>query len=68
MKTATLLLLLSLTASINMAYATETSNDIDDIKAYCTEQAQLSGIEEGPEFTQYVQECIDSYTAPTGDQ
>ena len=67
MKTARLLILLSLTALLSTAYATEASNENDDVSAYCNEQAQLAGIEDQAELNQYVQECVDSYTIPAGE-
>jgi hypothetical protein len=68
MKTATLLILISFTASISTAYANEPDGSGDDVNAYCTEQAQLAGIEDAAELGQYVQECVDSYTMPAGEQ
>ena len=65
MRTALLLILLSLTASMSTVYAEEGSPD--DVNAYCTEQAQLAGIEDADELRQYIQDCIDSYTAPAGE-
>jgi hypothetical protein len=67
MKTVTLLILLSLAASLNTVYATEESTNADDITAYCTEQAQLAGIEDATELKQYMQDCVDSYTGTTGE-
>jgi hypothetical protein len=67
MRTATLLILLSLTASISAAYAEETSDGGEEIAAYCNEQAELAGIEDASEFRQYVQECIDSYSMPSAE-
>lgn len=64
MRTASLLILLSLTASISTVYAEEGA---DDVNAYCTEQAQLAGIEDADEMRQYIQDCIDSYTVPAGE-
>ena len=66
MKTAILLTVL-LAASINTVKAEEAASDSEDIKIYCTEQAQLAGIEEAEELNQYVKDCIDSYAGPTGE-
>jgi hypothetical protein len=68
MKTVTLLLLVSTLFSLNSVLAEEESGIIDDYNAYCTEQAQLSGIEDPDELKQFVQDCLDSYTGTSGDQ
>ena len=67
MKNTILVTLLSLAAAINTVNAEETSESIDDYKTYCTEQAQLAGIEDENALKQYVKECLESYIGPTGD-
>jgi len=67
MKNTILVILLSLTAAISTVKAEETSTGIDDYKAFCTEQAQLAGIEDENELKQYVKECLESYVGPTGE-
>ena len=67
MKTSTLLILASLIASMSAVNANELSASMDGYKTYCTEQAQLAGIEDENELKQYVQECIVSYTGTTGE-
>lgn len=67
MKTATLLILLSLTASASTVHANESATSLEDYNAYCTEQAQLAGIEDVDELKQYVQDCVESYAGPAGE-
>jgi hypothetical protein len=66
MKFAVLLAVLSSTITFNTAYAAEATNDSNEIAAYCDEQAQLAGVENAAEKSRYVQECIDSFGAPSG--
>jgi hypothetical protein len=66
MRSAILLFLLTLTASISTVYA-EDSSVGDDVTAYCTEQGQLAGIEDTDELNQYVQDCVDSYAMPASE-
>ena len=74
MKNATLLILTALIASMNTVNANENtvnanelSANMDDYKTFCTEQAQLAGIEDENELKQYVEECVESYTGPVGE-
>jgi len=67
MKFAVLLAVLSSMITFNAAYAAEATNDSNEIAAYCEEQAQLAGIENAAEKSQYVKECIDSFGVPSGD-
>ena len=64
MKLAALLAILSLSAALNMAYATENE---EDTNAYCNEQAEMAGIEDAGEKAQYMNECIDSFAIPSDD-
>jgi hypothetical protein len=68
MKTATLLISLALITPFYTTHANEEMNDQSmDIRAYCEEQAQLAGIEDATESTQYIQECIDSFGIPSDE-
>ena len=67
MKTAALLLLVSFATAISTVNADELSSSNDDYKAYCTEQAELAGIEDANELKQYIIECIESYTGDAGE-
>jgi len=67
MKTASLVILFSLTASMSTAYAADATEGGEDVTAYCTEQAQLAGIEDASELSLYVQECVDSYATPAAE-
>jgi hypothetical protein len=58
--------LLLLTATMNIAYAEDTSPG-DDVQAYCKEQADMAGIEDATELSEYIQDCIDSYSTPAGE-
>ncbi|MCW9014520.1 MAG: hypothetical protein OQL06_12115 [Gammaproteobacteria bacterium] len=68
MKLAVYLAALSLTATLGTAFAVDMVNADDDIPGYCNEQAELSGIEDMDEKTQYIQDCIDSYGPPIDSQ
>jgi len=67
MKFAVLLAVLSSTIMFNTAYAAEATNDSNEIAAYCDEQAQLAGIEDAAEKSQYIKDCIDSFGVPSGE-
>ena len=68
MKFAIFLALLSLNLTLNSAYANEEDTSlVDDIVAFCDEQAQLAGIEDSQEKAQYTKECRDSYGVQSGD-
>ncbi len=67
MKTSALLLLVSFATAISTVNADELSTSIDDYKAYCTEQAELAGIEDANELKQYIKECVESYTGGAGE-
>jgi hypothetical protein len=64
MKFAVLLAVLSSTITMNTVFAAEANNDSNEIAAYCTEQAELAGIEAAPEKSRYIKECIDSFGVP----
>ncbi|MDH5471917.1 MAG: hypothetical protein OEY87_03185 [Gammaproteobacteria bacterium] len=66
MKFATLLAILSLTATFNTAYATQDAGN-EDAMAYCDDQAQMAGIDDAEEKKQYIQECVDSFGSTSGD-
>ena len=67
MKFATLLAILSLTTVSSVAYATEMASADDDTMSYCNDQAQMAGIEDAEEKTQYVRECIESFSVPPAE-
>ena len=68
MKITTLLALLTLSSIFNTVYATEEDfRSIDDYATFCSEQAQLAGIEDGDEMNQYIKECLESYGITTDD-
>ena len=59
------LLFLSLSNVASAEEATTTENsDSTDYVAYCTEQAELTGIENAAEKNNYIKECIESYAPP----
>lgn len=68
MRITILLILLSLTASMSTASAEEAYEGGVDVTAYCSEQAELAGIEDATELSQYVQECVDIYAMPEAEQ
>ena len=67
MKIAELLAILSLSAVLNVAYATEMESADNDNVAYCNEQAEMAGIDDAQEKKQYVEECVESFTAESGE-
>ena len=67
MKNTILVILLSLTAAISTVNAEETSAGIEDYTVFCTEQAQLAGIEDENDLKQYVKDCLESYVGPAAE-
>ena len=68
MKVTTSAFLFALITPFHIAQANEEMTDHEiDVKTYCEEQAQLAEIEDAQESVQYIQECIDSFAAPSGD-
>lgn len=74
MKFAVFLAILSLALTSRVVYAAEempsesesvSVSESENIAAYCTEQAELSGIEDAGEKAQYLKECIDSFAVPS---
>lgn len=43
------------------------NSDTTDYSAYCTEQAELSGIDNAAEKNRYIKECIQSYAPPADE-
>lgn len=66
MKLALLFAILSISA-LNTVNAAEVDLNTNDYASYCDEQAQLAGIEDAAEKSEYIRECIQSYTTPTDD-
>jgi len=60
-----------LSLSIVLFNANANANDMEtvenDYKIYCTEQGEISGIEDAAEKESYVKECIESFMMPSGD-
>jgi len=60
-----------LSLSLVLFNANANANDMEsaenDYKIYCTEQAEISGIEDAAEKESYVKECIESFIMPSGD-
>ena len=52
---------------MNIAYAAETGADDSGVMAFCNEQAELAGIENADEKSQYVKDCVDSFNTPSGE-
>lgn len=67
MKLVELLAILSLALTLNVSHAADTDYAETDYKTYCTEQAEMSGIEEPTEKATYIKECIESFSVPSGD-
>ena len=57
--------------SLSLVLFNANANDMEaaenDYKIYCTEQAEISGIEDAAEKESYVKECIESFIMPSGD-
>jgi len=57
--------------SLSIVFFNANANDMEaaenDYKIYCTEQAEISGIEDVAEKESYVKECIESFMMPSGD-
>jgi len=58
---------LSLSLVLFNANANDMESAENDYKIYCTEQAEISGIEDAAEKESYVKECIESFIMPSGD-
>lgn len=67
MKLTESLLVLSLSMVVGTAFAVEAEATEDNVQAYCTEQAQLAGIEDNVEREEYITQCIESYSSPAGN-
>ena len=67
MKHTILVILLSLTAAISTVNAEESSAGIEDYTEFCTEQAQMAGIEDEDNLKQYVKDCLESYLCPAAE-
>ena len=67
MKFVKLLLALSLSSALYTANAEEMTSAENDYITYCTEQADMSGIEDANEKSLYIKECIESFTVPFSD-
>jgi len=67
MKLVEMLAVLSLTLTLNVANAADMENSDADYNAYCTEQAEMSGIEDAAEKSSYIKECIESFAEPSAD-
>lgn len=67
MKNTIFVILLSLTAALSTVNAEETSADVEEYTAFCTEQAQLAGIEDENDLKQYVKDCLESYVGPAAE-
>ena len=61
MKFAVYLAALTLTATLGTAYASDTASPEDDIAGYCKNQAELAGVEDMSEKSQYIQDCVESF-------
>lgn len=66
MKLPLLFTILSI-AAFNTVNAAEAEIDLNtaDYVSYCDEQAQLAGIEDAAEKSDYIRECVQSYAIPT---
>lgn len=64
MKFSVYLAVLSLTATLSTAYATDMPNQEDEISGYCKEQAELAGVEDMNEQAQYIKDCVESFGPP----
>jgi len=68
MKFSTLLVSISLITPFYAVHATEDMTDnSNDVTAYCEEQAQMASFEDVNESTQFIQECIESFSLQSGD-
>ena len=69
MKLALLFAILSISTfnAVNAADE-EVDYNITDYALYCDEQAQLAGIEDAAEKSEYIRECVQSYAIPTDEE
>ena len=66
MKNTSLLAMLALMMTMNIAHAEESTAQVD-YKEFCNEQAQIAGIEDAEELKQYVKDCLESYIGPADE-
>lgn len=68
MKLSVYLVALSFAVTLGTAFASDKSDYDNDISSYCTEQAELAGIEDMVEKYQYVNDCVESFGANADTQ
>ena len=68
MKLVELLAVLTIGLALNSAHATEAEDagSDTDYAAYCTEQAELTGVEDANEKQNFINECIESFEGSPG--
>lgn len=66
MKLVLLFAILSI-SSFHAVNAVAAENDNAENASYCNEQAQLAGIEDPAEKSDYIKECMASFGAPEDD-
>lgn len=62
-----MLTILSLTLTLNIANAADTETVDADYKSYCTEQAEMSGLDDAAEKSSYIKECLESLSGSSSD-
>jgi len=67
MKFVEVLTILSTLLIFNVANSAAMEDLEADYNVYCTEQAEMSGIEDAAEKSNYIKECIESFKVPSGD-
>lgn len=68
MKFSSLLAISVLAISIQVAFANEMENTEKQDMEYCKEQVESYGIEDEKEKNLFVQECMDGFKSPSGDE
>lgn len=68
MKLALLFAILSISTFNAVNAAEEVDYNITDYASYCDQQAQLAGIEDAAEKSEYIRECVQSYAIPTDEE
>lgn len=68
MKFSSLLAISVLATSFQVAFANEMGNTEKQDMDYCKEQVESYGIEDEKEKSLFIQECMDGFKSPSGDE
>ena len=67
MKHITFITAVCLTVMFNAAYAADVADGAKEVKDYCNEQVDRSGIEDANEKNQFIQECLEGFAVSAAE-